>query len=98
MKCVDVGCGGGDVTRELARRVTPAGRAVGIDRDTTKLAIAREEARDAGVAVDYREGDVLTLELAPECDVVYVRFVLTHLGDPEAATARMPPACAREGY
>ena len=90
MSCLDVGCGGGDVTCELARRAAPAGRAVGIDMDGTKLAIAREEAdRDAGLAVEYREGDVLTTEMAPEYDVVYVRFLLTHMADPEAAAARV---------
>jgi SAM-dependent methyltransferase len=90
MSCLDVGCGGGDVTRELARRAAPGGRAVGIDRDGTKLAIAREEAnRDAEVAVEYREGDVLTTELTPDYDVIYVRFLLTHVADPEAAAARI---------
>ena len=90
MSCLDVGCGGGDVTRELARRVSPGGRTVGLDRDGTMLAIAREEAdRDADVAVEYREGDVLAAELAPEYDLVYVRFLLTHMPDPEAAAARI---------
>jgi SAM-dependent methyltransferase len=88
MSCLDAGCGGGDVTRELARRVAPGGRAIGIDRDGTKLAIARGEA-DGDVAVEYREGDILTAELTPEYDVVYVRFLLTHLADPEAATVRI---------
>src|SRR4051812_22453383 len=60
MDCLDVGCGGGDVTRELARRVAPAGHAVGMDRDVAKLAIAREEAASDTGAVEYREGDVLT--------------------------------------
>jgi SAM-dependent methyltransferase len=88
MSCLDAGCGGGDVTRELARRVAPGGRAIGIDRDGTKLAIARGEA-DGDVAVEYREGDILTTELTPEYDVVYVRFLLTHLADPGAATVRI---------
>lgn len=90
MSCLDVGCGGGDVTLELARRAAPGGRAVGIDRDSTKIAIAREEAqRDAGLAVEYREGDVLATEFAPEYDVVYVRFLLTHTTAPEAVAARI---------
>ena len=45
--CLDVGCGGGDVTLELARRAH-AGRVVGIDLDEAKLEIARAEAREAG--------------------------------------------------
>jgi 2-polyprenyl-3-methyl-5-hydroxy-6-metoxy-1,4-benzoquinol methylase len=98
MSCLDVGCGGGDVTCELARRAAPTGRAVGIDMDATKLAIAREEADgDAGLAVEYREGDALTTEMAPEYDVVYVRFLLTHLADPEAAAARIAAALRRGG-
>jgi 2-polyprenyl-3-methyl-5-hydroxy-6-metoxy-1,4-benzoquinol methylase len=32
-RCLDVGCGGGHVTRQLARMVGPHGRAVGIDSD-----------------------------------------------------------------
>lgn len=90
MSCLDVGCGGGDVTCELARRVAPGGRAVGIDMDAAKIAIAREEAEaGGGLSAEYREGDVLTTEFAPDYDVVYVRFLLTHLADPAAATARI---------
>jgi len=88
MNCLDAGCGGGDVTCELARRVGPRGRAVGLDRDAAKIAIAREEA-DAGLAVEYREGDLLTTEVAPEYDVIYARFLLTHMADPAAAAARI---------
>jgi ubiquinone/menaquinone biosynthesis C-methylase UbiE len=35
--CFDIGCGGGDVTFELARRIGPRGRAVGADIDETRL-------------------------------------------------------------
>lgn len=98
MTCLDAGCGGGDVTRELARRVTPGGTAVGIDRDTAKIAIAREEAEgDGGPAVEYREGDVLTAEFAPDYDVIYVRFLLTHLPDPAAAVARIAAGLRGDG-
>ena len=36
MTCLDAGCGGGDVTLELARRVGPDGKVLGIDMDATK--------------------------------------------------------------
>ena len=39
MVCLDIGCGGGDVTLELARRVGPRGRVVGADIDETTLAL-----------------------------------------------------------
>jgi SAM-dependent methyltransferase len=90
MTCLDVGCGGGDVTCELARRVAPGGRAVGIDMDATKVAIAREEAEgDASLAVEYREGDLLATEIAPDYDLIYVRFLLTHMAEPTAAATRI---------
>jgi len=90
MSCLDVGCGGGDVTCELARRVAPGGRVVGIDMDAAKIAIARDEAEAAGVlSVEYSEGDIVATEFAPEYDVLYVRFLLTHLVDPAAALARI---------
>jgi 2-polyprenyl-3-methyl-5-hydroxy-6-metoxy-1,4-benzoquinol methylase len=83
LTCLDVGCGGGDATLELARRVGPRGRVVGIDIDDTKLQLARAEAAEQGVKnVEFRRLDVRK-ESAPEIfDVVYARFVLTHLSDP----------------
>ena len=48
MHCLDVGCGGGDVTADLARLVGGEGRVVGFDLDEVKLEIARAEA-SAGV-------------------------------------------------
>jgi 2-polyprenyl-3-methyl-5-hydroxy-6-metoxy-1,4-benzoquinol methylase len=54
LACLDVGCGGGDVTLELARRVAPHGKAVGTDIDQTKLELARQEAQQQGVTnVEY---------------------------------------------
>jgi ubiquinone/menaquinone biosynthesis C-methylase UbiE len=40
-----VGCGDGDVSFELARRVGAPGSVVGMDIDAAKLDIARIEAR-----------------------------------------------------
>lgn len=37
MTCLDLGCGGGEVTLELARLVGPHGTAIGIDMDDAKL-------------------------------------------------------------
>ena len=35
MRCLDLGCGGGDVTLELARLIGPDGHVTGIDMDKT---------------------------------------------------------------
>ena len=91
--CLDVGCGGGDVTLKLA--ALSGGRVVGVDIDDTKLALAREEAGDA--AVEYRWHDIAAEPLGEAFDVVYVRFVLTHLTDPAAACERLFAAVAPGG-
>jgi len=86
LDCLDVGCGGGDATLELARRVAPGGRVVGLDIDEEKIRIARSEAEQQGVAnVDFRVADGTTFRSAGAFDVVYARFLLTHLADPAVA-------------
>jgi SAM-dependent methyltransferase len=86
MTCLDVGCGSGDVTLELARRVGPSGRALGVDIDETKLELAREESADRGIRnVEFRMLDIRTQDAGPGFDVVYSRFLLTHLDDPARA-------------
>jgi SAM-dependent methyltransferase len=90
MTCLDVGCGGGDVTFELARLVAPKGRVVGIDRDTAKIALARDEARTRGIAnAAFHETEIEVLGSEASYDVVYARFVLTHMTEPAAALAAM---------
>jgi SAM-dependent methyltransferase len=87
-RCLDVGCGGGDVTVALARRV-PHGRVLGMDLDDTQLDLARKEAEAGGFGnVDYRVADAMTRpsdDDAGAYDAIYVRFVLTHLPDPDGA-------------
>ena len=96
-RCLDAGCGGGDVSLELARIAGPGGEVVGIDRDEIKLELAREEAAAAGLDnVSYRAGDVTELDAEGEFDLVYSRFLLAHLADPAAAMERLV-AAARPG-
>lgn len=81
--CVDLGCGGGDVTVELARIVGPAGNVLGIDKDTVVLDIARKETLELGLTnVSFKCHDVMTWAPPDDFDVVYARFLLTHLSDP----------------
>jgi SAM-dependent methyltransferase len=85
-RCLDVGCGGGDVSLELAAR---GGRVVGIDVDEEKLAIAREEAATTGSVVTYRRADITSENVGSDFDLVYCRFLLTHLTDPAGAVRRL---------
>jgi ubiquinone/menaquinone biosynthesis C-methylase UbiE len=90
MTCLDVGCGGGDVTLDFARVVGPTGRAVGTDIDDTKLGMARTEAADRGFSnAEFQLVDAGNSEIEGEFDIVYSRFLLTHLPDPSPALSRM---------
>jgi SAM-dependent methyltransferase len=42
---VDLGCGFGDTTQDIARRIGPTGRVVGVDAAERSIALARDEAR-----------------------------------------------------
>jgi len=98
MRCLDVGCGGGDVAFDLARRIGANGRVVGVDRDMTKLDLARREAADLQIAnVEFRCIDIGADGLRGKFDLVYARFLLTHLPDPVSALGKMRDALAPKG-
>jgi SAM-dependent methyltransferase len=93
MTCLDVGCGGGDVTALLAGAVGASGRVLGIDIDPTTVELARREAAAARLGqVAFRVADETTWGELAGYDVVYARFVLTHVPDPLALLRRMRAA------
>ncbi len=87
LRCLDAGCGGGDVTRELARRAGSGGHVLGVDLDETKLALCREESA-AIPTIEFRAARVGEDEIAGPFDLVYSRFLLTHLPDPNIALSQ----------
>ena len=92
MTALDLGCGGGDATRGIARIVGSAGHAVGIDMDQVKLEQARDEAARHGLShVDFRAGNVYEWSESCVYDRIYSRF-----RSPTSRTARRPwRACGR---
>lgn len=90
MRCLDVGCGAGSVAFDLAELVGDTGHVVGVDLDEVKLGHAREAAAERGLAnVEFRHGDVTSLDDEGGFDLVYARFLLQHVPDPEAVLRRM---------
>jgi ubiquinone/menaquinone biosynthesis C-methylase UbiE len=95
---IDAGGGGGDVSFEIAERVGADGRVVAIDLDETKLASGREEAERRGLGhVEFIRGSVIEPWPASNASFVYVRFVLTHLPEPEALLRRAMEALSPGG-
>jgi 2-polyprenyl-3-methyl-5-hydroxy-6-metoxy-1,4-benzoquinol methylase len=94
---LDVGCGPGTITVDLATRVAP-GRVVGLDVSPDPLAEARAAADRAGVPVSFEVGDVYALESDDDSfDVVHAHQVLQHLTDPVAALREMARVCRPGG-
>lgn len=88
MRILDVGCGPGSITIDLARRVGDAGVVVGIDASAEVVEAARAAAAHAGVGnVSFRVGDAYAPTPGERWDVVHAHQVLQHLGDPVAALA-----------
>ena len=98
MTCLDVGCGAGHVSRHLAALVGPGGRVVGLDLDPVKLATARTEAERAGLGnVEFRSADATAWSESGRFDVVYGRFIVSHLAEPAAFIARLRDALRPSG-
>jgi ubiquinone/menaquinone biosynthesis C-methylase UbiE len=90
MRCIDLGCGGGEVTLELARLIAPGGTIVGVDMDAVELALASEAATERGIAnVEFRAVNVNEWDEPAAYDVVFCRFLLHHLSQPVALLRRM---------
>jgi ubiquinone/menaquinone biosynthesis C-methylase UbiE len=98
MRCVDLGCGGGQVTLEIARLVGPHGSVVGVDMDEIKLDLARQAAAAAGLAnVEFRQLNVQDWDEPASYAAVYCRFLLQHLSDPVGLLGRMWAAVRPRG-
>ncbi len=80
---LDVCCGTGDLTLELAGRVSPGGRVVGCDFSEPMLDLAREKAVRAGTAsARFEWADALRLPYGDErFDAVTVGFGVRNLSD-----------------
>lgn len=89
---LDVGCGSGAVTRDIARRIAPGGRVVGLDASLALVALARELAEAASLRdlIELRVGDVRSLPYPDDSfDAVLAATVLVHVPEGERAIPEM---------
>ena len=98
-RVLDVGCGCGRTTLELAARVGSPGSVTGIDISTVMLARARERARKSGAQnVRFENADVQTHAFEPgSFDLAFSRFGVMFFADPVAAFANLRGALAPGG-
>jgi len=93
-RVVDIGCGCGHSTMQLAARVGPAGAVVGVDISRPMLGIAESRPAPAGAArALFLERDAQTDDLgAGAFDAAYSRFGVMFFSDPAAAFANIRKA------
>lgn len=88
---IDVGCGCGQTTLDLAGRVGPQGSVVGVDISRPMLEVARRRAGEgAALTADFREADVQSSDLGDSVfDAAFSRFGVMFFSDPVAAFANL---------
>jgi SAM-dependent methyltransferase len=90
MRVADIGCGVGMVTRMLAELVGPTGEVVGVDFSGAQIEQARALFPSDVTNVSFVEASATNTDLQAESfDLVYSRFLLIHLTEPELALREM---------
>ena len=98
-RVIDVGCGCGDTTIEIARRVAPTGSVHGVDVSRVMLALAAERLEaETGLnaTVEFGDGEVHRFAQGG-ADVVYSRFGVMFFANPVAAFANLLAALSPAG-
>jgi len=85
-RVLDVGCGFGDSTQQIAALVGPSGEAVGVDAAERFIETARAEADEAGVAnASFLVADVQTTKFDGPFDMAFSRMGTMFFVSPVAA-------------
>lgn len=86
-RVIDLGCGAGRTTVELATRVSPGGEVLGLDIADAMLGAARERAEHMGVEnVEFVHADVQVHDFGTNrFDAAFSRFGVMFFSDPVAA-------------
>jgi ubiquinone/menaquinone biosynthesis C-methylase UbiE len=97
-RVLDVGCGFGDTTQEIAALVGPEGEAVGVDAAARFIETATREAAEAGVAnARFAVADVEVTPFAERFDYAFSRFGTMFFANPVAALRNVREALVPGG-
>jgi SAM-dependent methyltransferase len=98
-RVLDLGCGCGETTLSLAKRVGSQGFVLGVDLSEPMLARARERATAAGLGVlEFVAADAQTAVLGEaRFDAAFSRFGVMFFAEPEAAFANVRRALVPNG-
>jgi demethylmenaquinone methyltransferase/2-methoxy-6-polyprenyl-1,4-benzoquinol methylase len=89
---LDVACGSGKLTAELAKLAGPGGRVIGLDFSAQMLEVARRDHR----GIEFIEGDALKLPFEDASfDAATIAFGLRNLADPVRGLREMTRVARR---
>lgn len=96
-RVLDIGCGSGATTLEIARRVAAGGSVVGADISPQMLSVARKRAESAGVQVQFLEADAGAHDFGAPFDRAFSRFGVMFFELPAQAFAHIRRALRPDG-
>lgn len=97
-RVLDVGCGTGQTTLQLAERAGPGGEVLGLDLSLPMLAVARSRAERAGLTqVRFEQGDAQIYPLRGNLDRIFSRLGVMFFADPVAAFGNLRSGLAPGG-
>ena len=90
MRCIDIGCGSGSVTRLMADMVGDNGYVVGVDIDNRYLQYCNRNI-SSRQNIEFVHDDICNsrLDINERCDIVYSRFMFHHLSNRREAVRSM---------
>jgi len=97
-RVLDIGCGFGDTTQDIARMVGEGGEAVGVDASPRFIATASEEAVQAGISnVRFMVADVERTTFEETFDMAFSRMGTMFFANPVAAMRNVREALVPGG-
>ena len=98
-RVIDIGCGCGDTTLQVARRVGPGGHVSGLDVSEVMLAHAEHRAaEEPELNIDFEVADAEVHRFEPNsADLIFSRFGVMFFADPVAAFSNMRAALTETG-
>jgi ubiquinone/menaquinone biosynthesis C-methylase UbiE len=98
MRCIDIGCGSGSVTRLMAKMVGETGHVVGVDIDKRYLQYCNRSITSRQ-NIEFIHDDICNSQLhgKERFDIVYSRFMFHHLTDRREAVRSMRRLKKKDG-
>ncbi len=97
-RCLDVGCGMGETTRQLAGKLDNGVELIGVDQDPNLIEVARSVSGAAEGKITFQQGDAAHLSFEDQTfDFVFARYLLHHLDQPQVVLAEMLRVCKSGG-